>query len=214
MLDHRLTKEQLQQRYLHAYHRPTSIPPRDDRQRHLFFLSRLWNIDRHILEYNFKRMMDVVEVLANHRTYHFGHQRNGGHLREEEDAIALEFYLQIDHDLFYMKTCTYRGAIPMLDEPSLICRHEPKVRYTVSPCNRVTCCLCHPCYKSTFRKDQCVLRFNCYDQHRFIHGYRSILNCPATCETQNIIYALTCPCHKVDYIGETNSSLPVRLSCQ
>ncbi|CAF4137009.1 unnamed protein product, partial [Rotaria sp. Silwood1] len=48
-------------------------------------------------------------------------------------------------------------------------------------------------------------------QHIFVTGYRSILNCPATCTTQNIIYVLTCPCKQFDYIGETSVSLPIRL---
>jgi hypothetical protein len=32
------------------------------------------------------------------------------------------------------------------------------------------------------------------------------------CHTQNIIYALTCPCGKFDYIGETVNSLHDRLA--
>ncbi|CAF4577533.1 unnamed protein product, partial [Rotaria socialis] len=44
-------------------------------------------------------------------------------------------------------------------------------------------------------------------------GYRSILNCPTTCTTRNIIYVLTCPCKQFDYIGETSVSLPQRLTC-
>lgn len=211
-LDHRLTPEQLDQRRMYAYHRPTMIPPKDDHQRQIYFLSRLWNIDRGILEWNMERMMGIIQMLAVHRTYHFGRPSNGGYLHEHEYAVALEFYLQIDPDLFYMKTCGFRGALPKLDERDIFCRSEPQARYELKRCNRRTCCLCHPCYASTYRSNEPLIRFGPQQEHYFIHGYRSILNCPASCDTWNIIYALTCPCRTADYIGQTSRSLPVRLT--
>ncbi|CAF4652768.1 unnamed protein product, partial [Rotaria sp. Silwood1] len=59
--------------------------------------------------------------------------------------------------------------------------------------------------------DQPLVRFGPQQQHCFINGYQSILNCPATCTTRNIIYVMTCPCHQADYIGETSLSLAERL---
>ncbi|CAF1515540.1 unnamed protein product, partial [Rotaria sordida] len=40
--------------------------------------------------------------------------------------------------------------------------------------------------------------------------YESILNCPATCSTINIIYVLTCLCGQFDYINETTYRLAKR----
>ena len=212
-LDHRLTKEQVEQRRIFGYHRPTAISPRDDHQRQVFFLSRLWNIDRDILEWNMMRLKRIIHSIAIHRTYHFAIQSNDGYLHEDENALALEFYLQIDHDLFFMKTCGFCGALPPLNEQTIFSLNEPQARYSLTRCNRMTCCLCYPSYQLTYRTDQPIIRFGSEQEHHFVHGYRSILNCPATCETRNLIYALTCPCRKADYIGETSSSLPVRLSC-
>ncbi|CAF3329813.1 unnamed protein product [Rotaria sp. Silwood2] len=61
------------------------------------------------------------------------------------------------------------------------------------PCDQLSCCLCYPLYKLTDRNDQSVVQFGPNQQYIFINGYRSILNCPATCTTNNIIYCLTCP---------------------
>ncbi|CAF3939104.1 unnamed protein product, partial [Rotaria sp. Silwood1] len=48
-------------------------------------------------------------------------------------------------------------------------------------------------------------------QHTFINGYRSILNCPAACTTNSIIYCLTCPYGQFDYIGKASLPLADRL---
>lgn len=209
-----MTVEQAEQRHIYGYHRRTAIPPIDDNQRQLFFLSRLWNINRDILEWNQMRLMRIIRIIANHRTYHFAIQSNSGYLHEDENAVALEFYLQMDQELFFMKTCGFRGALPPLNEQTIFCLNEPQARYSLTRCNRMTCCLCYPSYQMIHRTNQPLIRFGSEQEHRFIHGYHTILNCPATCETRNLIYALTCPCRKVDYIGETSSSLPVRLSCK
>ena len=211
---HRLTVEQAEQRRIYGYPHPSVVPPVDDHQRQIFFLSRLWNIDRSILEWNLMRIMQINHLLSIHRTYHFAIQPNRGYLREEEYALALEFYLQTDRDLFYMKTYGLNGAMPVPGENSIFCLNEPRARYALTRCNRMACCLCNPCYRQTHRSNQPLIRFGPEQQHRFVHGYRSILNCPATCDTRSIIYALTCPCGKADYIGETSASLPVRLKCQ
>ncbi|CAF3318596.1 unnamed protein product [Rotaria sp. Silwood2] len=160
------------------------------------------------------RLMQLAQMLATHRMQRFSTQSNQEYLHEDEYSLALEFYLQIDVDLFYMKTCSYRGAqsIVATNDKSLFCRNEPQVRYGITPCQQLSCCLCYPSYKLTYRQQQPILQFGPSQEHSFINGYRSILNCPATCTTRNIIYVLTCPCHRVNYIGETSLSLADRLS--
>jgi hypothetical protein len=185
-----------------------------DHERRIGFLSRLWNINYSILECNHIRMMKLANLLGANRIHHFSTPSSHVYLDEDEYSIALEFFLQIDINLFYMKTCSYREAKPVSDEISLICMHEPLVRYGMTRCNRISCCLCYPCYKLTYRHDKPIIQFGSNQQHQFINNYRSILNCPATCHTRNIIYVLTCPCHRVDYIGETSLSLASRLSCK
>ncbi|CAF1386692.1 unnamed protein product [Rotaria sordida] len=54
-------------------------------------------------------------------------------------------------------------------------------------------------------------RVNRYERHRFVNGYESILNCPATCDTKNYIYVLTCVCGQFEFISETKFALDVRL---
>ncbi|CAF4171123.1 unnamed protein product, partial [Rotaria sordida] len=60
-------------------------------------------------------------------------------------TIALEFYLQIDVDLFYMKTCSFRGAQPPSNIEGLFCgRDEPQARYSLVPCDNLFCQCCLP----------------------------------------------------------------------
>ncbi len=166
------------------------------------------------MECNFTRLIKLANLLAANRVHRFSTPSNQEYLDENEYSIALEFFLQIDINLFYMKTCSYRGAVPASNEASIFCMNEPQVRYGMTPCNRASCCLCYPSYKLTYRHDKPIIQFGPRQQHQFINNYRSILNCPATCSTRNIIYVLTCPCHRVDYIGETGLSLAGRLSCK
>ncbi|CAF4880432.1 unnamed protein product, partial [Rotaria magnacalcarata] len=44
-------------------------------------------------------------------------------------SILLEFFLQIDVDVFYMKTCRFRGAEPCSTMQGLFCNDElPQAR--------------------------------------------------------------------------------------
>ncbi|CAF1403722.1 unnamed protein product [Adineta steineri] len=61
------------------------------------------------------------------------------------------------------------------------------------------------------RQNQPVVQFLSAQKHRFINDYETILNCPATCTTKNILYALTCPCGQYDYIGYTSLTLDEQL---
>ncbi|CAF1164089.1 unnamed protein product [Rotaria sordida] len=211
---HHLNREEVERRYTQGYHQPTSTRPINDHERRIFFLSRLWNVNKDILEFNFTKFMKLAQLLAANRIHRFSTQPNQEYLHEDDYSFALEFFLQIDIDLFYMKTCSYRGAQPIIDDipKSLFCINEPQVRYALTQCNQLSCCLCYPWYKLTYRQHHPIVQFGSNQQYTFINGYRSILNCPATCTTRNIIYVLKCPCHQVEYIGETSLSLANRLA--
>ncbi|CAF5149273.1 unnamed protein product, partial [Rotaria socialis] len=50
-------------------------------------------------------------------------------------SLILEFFLQIDVDVFYMKTCRFRDAEPCPSIKGLFCNDEsPKARYSMVPC--------------------------------------------------------------------------------
>ena len=209
-----MNAEQLRDRRRYAYHQPSAARATTDHQRRIAFLSRLWNVDYGILDCSLTRVMKFANLLGANRIHRFSVPFTDVRLHEDEYSVALEFFLQIDLQLFYMKTCSYRQATPVPNETSLICKYEPQIRYGMIRCNQKTCHLCYPAYKLTYRHDQPIIDFTANAQHQFINRYRSILNCPATCHTRNIIYVLTCPCHRVDYIGETSLSLASRLSCK
>ncbi|CAF1311890.1 unnamed protein product [Rotaria sordida] len=121
-------------------------------------------------------------------------------LDEIELRIGLEFFLQIDVNLFYMKTCTFRDAWPRSLDEGLFCKSQlPIVRYTFQPCQNISCTLCE--------SSSTIIQFNSYRTHRFLNGYYAILNCPVTCETKNLIYTLTCPCSEYAFIGSTSSNI-------
>ena len=121
-------------------------------------------------------------------------------LEFNELSIGLEYFLQMDSDLFFMKTCSFRGAQPRSYDEGLFCKaNPPSARYCFQSCDEIICSLC----ESTSP----LIEFNAHRAHRFINGYHTLLNCPATCQTQNIIYALTCRCGEYDFIGSTASSI-------
>ncbi|CAF4050234.1 unnamed protein product [Rotaria sp. Silwood2] len=211
---HHLNQEDLERRCKQGYHQPTSIAPSNDHERQIFFLSRLWNVNRDILDFNFRCLIKLAKLLAANRIHCFSTRPDQEYLDHDDYSLALEFFLQLDLHLFYMKTCSYRGAQPIVvGDKSLFCLSEAQARYGMTRCRQISCCLCYPSYKLMYRQHQPIIQFGSHQQHTFVNGYRSILNCPATCTTRNIIYVLTCPCHQVDYIGETSSSLIHRLAC-
>jgi hypothetical protein len=168
-----------------------------------------FNIDLAILDFNYLRLKKFIQLSysASIRILPSGQSANMDyHLQDEELPQLLEFFLQIDIDLFYMKTCSFRGAKPRAAHEGIFCLTIPEIRYVMKPCNR--CALCHSSNQTTTYS----VTFNLYQKHRFVNGYESILNCPASCQTNNIIYVLTCQCGDYDYIGETSGTLLQRLS--
>ncbi|CAF0808577.1 unnamed protein product, partial [Didymodactylos carnosus] len=73
----------------------------------------------------------------------------------------------------------------------------------IDVCDRLDCSCCHPLYPRLYPEQTPAILFNWKEKYQFLNGYQTILNCPATCETSNIIYALTCPCERFDYVGAT-----------
>ncbi|CAF1366575.1 unnamed protein product [Rotaria sordida] len=129
-------------------------------------------------------------------------------LTSKQMAIVLEFYLQIDVDLFYMKTCSFRGAQPRSDLEGLFCsKDEPQANYSMIPCQKSFCTCCHPVNNEKKTQPWPVVNFASSSRHPFINGYTTYLNCPATCNTKNIIYTMTCPCGQYDYIDSTAETL-------
>lgn len=128
---------------------------------------------------------------------------------ENEYPFLLEFFLQFDLHLFYMKTCSFRFARPRTLQEGLFCVREPEARYDLSACGN--CALCCPKYSLKYRPKPFIVDFSPGHRHRFVHGYEAILNASASCHTRNIIYVLTCPCGQVDYVGATAQSLHDRL---
>lgn len=203
----------MEQRQLYGYyHQPTTTTTtittyQNSHKRWINTLGQSWNIHRDILEFNFNKMLSLINQLAHKRMHHFSANVQEELLHEDEYQTALEFYLQLDHDLFYMKTCSYRGAQPVVNEPKSIFstnQRPPYGIYSMETCGQNSCSLCYPSHR--IEPESTI-------QHIFVNGYRSVLNCPTTCTTQNVIYVLTCPCKKFDYIGETSVSVPQRLAC-
>jgi hypothetical protein len=150
-------------------------------------------------------------------------------LNEKQKKYAFEFYLQIDGvyscssnddlicslnilaDLFFMKTCSFRNALPRSEDEGLFCIDEPDSRYGLSPCNN--CSLCVPSSDDT-RRQHPTIRFGPSQKFLFVNSYQTILNCPANCQTRAIIYVMVCPCGEFEYIGETSQRLGDRLWCK
>ena len=53
---------------------------------------------------------------------------------------CLRIFLQIDINLFYMKTCLYRGVVSISNEISLVCMNESQLRYGMFRCSQIACC--------------------------------------------------------------------------
>ncbi|CAF1203513.1 unnamed protein product [Adineta steineri] len=108
-----------------------------------------------------------------------------------------------------MKTCSYRGAMPRFKNiEGLFCGNdEPEARYTLTPCASLLCPYCYP--SNHWQKSQPwpVIDFASSSKYQFVNGYITYLNCPATCKTSNIIYAMTCPCGHYDYVDSTTQTL-------
>ncbi|CAF1399521.1 unnamed protein product [Adineta steineri] len=178
---------------------------------HSFITSSInkYHVDGAIIDYNLDRMLVCFRIFAEDCIRRLKNKPEQFILNHIQKQIALEFYLQFDVDVFFMKTCSFRGAEPRSADEGLFCRDEPDARYGLFECGR--CPLCKPLHNTMRYRQQPTIRFYAGYTHRFLNGYKSILNCDANCKTPNIIYVMTCPCGKFEYIGETGQRLNDRL---
>ncbi|CAF1435936.1 unnamed protein product [Adineta steineri] len=223
-----LTNEQRRRRSHHPFHQPFTVT---DESVHIsvrpFFmkiydklygdLTERFQIDNATLDYNYKRLRTCMNIMIQERIrYGVLPVNTLGmiELRIVELALAMEFYLQIDDELFFMKTCCFRNAKPTLyNHHGIFSIDEPKALYGLKPCEQVTCRFCFPIKDVIIRgrQSQPVVQFSSAQKHRFVNGYEAILNCPTTCTTKNILYAMTCPCGQFDYIGYTSLTFDEQL---
>ena len=90
--------------------------------------------------------------------------------------------LHLIADLFYMKTCSFRGAEPRSINEGLICDYEaPEVVYRMTPCGDPSCLCCYPCNIDKRNQSWPVIDFASSGVHRFVNGYTTYLNCSAVC---------------------------------
>ncbi|CAF1029997.1 unnamed protein product [Adineta ricciae] len=181
-------------------------------------LSQRLHVNDAVIDYNYRRLRKCVDLMIQQRI-DYGLQKHAlsdGDMSLHEYSIALEFYLQMDKNIFFMKTCSFRGAVAHTSSnfQGIFCLTEPYASYGMSPCKTSNCRFCYPPGNISKRtpQHQAVVKFSSAQNHRFVNGYRSILNCPATCQTRNILYVLTCPCGQYDYIGYTTLTLGQRLA--
>ncbi|CAF1203466.1 unnamed protein product [Adineta steineri] len=173
-------------------------------------LMKRLKVNMAIIDFNYTRLNEYIRKVSYERMYVFNLVSNHTlQLDENEYPIALEFYLQFDINMFYMKTCELRYARPRTMNEGLFCIEEPEASYELSEYGN--CGLCYPNYDTTYRTRKSIIEFSRAHKHTFLNGYQTILNCSASCHTQNIIYVLTCPCNEYDYIGVTSESLHDRL---
>ncbi|CAF2056892.1 unnamed protein product [Rotaria magnacalcarata] len=175
-------------------------------QKYFIPILERFKMDTSILDHNYFRLHEFMNLFRSSRLRQLGQKKSAEDLLplgDTEIPQLFEFYLQMDVDLFYMKTCSYHGAQPRSIHEGIFCLETPQCLYTMSKCNQ--CELCIP------TDNTLSALFDNYNRHRFVNGYESILNCPVDCNTKNFIYVLTCACHEFDYICETKFSLGRRL---
>ena len=179
------------------------------RDKYRLFYSELMKhlkVDQSILDFNYTRLNVFLRLLLYQQVRVFNLRAEDAAVVEEKELpCLLEFFLQFDPHLFYMKTCSFRFARPRTLQEGLFCLHEPEARYDFTACGN--CALCCPKYSMKYRAKPSIADFSAGHRHRFVNGYEVILNGSASCHTRNIIYVLTCPCGQVDYVGGGSDSL-------
>ena len=187
----------------------------------LGYLSERLHVDRVILDYNLYRLHHIIHVFqSKYRAYErsnllFDHhlqlpvheQHHIRMLNQNELIILLEYFLQIDVDLFFMKTYEFPPSDPTLVKNQLFSTDDISHGcYDMKPCQHFYCSLCRSTENESY--SQTTVTFSTGGQrHRFCNGYEAILNCSANCQTNNIIYVLTCICGEYDYISSTQYTL-------
>ena len=187
LVEHQLSNEELELRRVDYFQPACRLVDHDrsissfirDKGQHFYgdLVDRL-KVDMALLDYNYTRLVTFTRVLANEQAQvfdlPFDHVAS---MNEREYPLALEFFLQFDVHVFYMKTCTFRFARPRMSLEGLFCVQEPEARYDLSACGN--CALCYPNYNMEHRQKTSVVDFSQAHAHTFVNGYRTILNCSA-----------------------------------
>ena len=103
-------------------------------------LERL-QVDSVILDHNYTRLHYFLELFRTARMRALSSKTiasNELYLNEREFAPLSEFYVQMDVDLFYMKTCSFRDATARSDTEELFCSTIPECQYTMQRCGHCT----------------------------------------------------------------------------
>lgn len=179
-----------------------------------------------LVEYNLTRLKECLRVLAiDCNAQHWSDTPDELRLQTSfaanEWSMALEFFLQIDGkchtvsiavlksithirysvDLFYFKTCSFRGACarrcidPVTrreDIEGIFCIDAPVARYGMTQCGRPSN-LCRCCrLQNTRAHDQRAMptlitgvTFTSSYRHQFVNRYQVILNCPVVSNGSN-----------------------------
>ncbi|CAF4411226.1 unnamed protein product [Rotaria sp. Silwood2] len=226
---HKLSTIELARRSFNAYENPlnSNLLQQVPSYIHYLFeslfsdLSQRLHIDSTILNYNLYRLHHIIKVFIwRYRSYerstilydhHFQlptHEQYLRMLNQKELLILLEYFLQMDVDLFFLKTCTGRSIETSKSINQLFCTDEITnyYHYDMKSCQQLYCTLCQSKQDSTSTKNLVSFSTGGH-KHCFLNKYEAILNCPANCQTNNIVYALTCVCGEYDYIGSTQYTL-------
>ena len=168
------------------------------------------HLDRAIVDHNLSRMKDIIDLfISKYRAYLRSYVGEQGLLAradtlkfftQHEMCLAFEFYLAMDGknlvheahyltfffplvDVFYMKSCAFRGAQPRPSvSVSFFDDETPAASYDLSPCHRsyCVCCQAEPCEMTRDSASSVSVTFSEHGHmHRFVNGYETILNCPA-----------------------------------
>lgn len=187
-------------------------------QTHLLYqsfvkLSEHWHVPVTILVCNYELMIASMFHLS---LDDFVKRVPSLELTIDEWKWALEFYLQMDIDCFFLKTCSFRKSAPRsidyishVVNEGLFCIESPEANYSVKPCNRQQCFICQR--SNGQLSNQLTDLFSNNQIHTFINQYRVLLNCNVDCSSVNIIYTLRCPCQQYEYIGRSKGVFSERL---
>jgi hypothetical protein len=95
------------------------------------------------LDYNYIQLKKIIELHRQAYIRTIGYDKTSKYqfnLHENEFAQLLEYYLQIDVDLFYMKTCAFCNAQPRSQVEGLFCSIIPDCLYVMARCNKCAFC--------------------------------------------------------------------------
>lgn len=169
-------------------------------------LSQQWQVPISILVYNCQLMISFIFQSSSENV--LVRQRPLLNMTLEDWKLALEIYLQMDINCFYLKTCSFRNSTPRsinfmsrtLHE-GLFCFDSLEARYGMKRCPYRRCLFCH--LPNNIQRCEPAIKYTDHQIHTFVNQYQAILNCDVTCFSRNVIYTLTCPCKQYDYIGRS-----------